>query len=75
MKKILCCLIAVIALFTLVSCAGKKTLHCDNCGKEVSVSKNSNMDESWIVLCDNCDEELLGDNPSLNDYSDIYAEK
>ena len=39
----------------LTAC-GKKTLHCDLCGKEVSA--DSNMDEDWIIYCEECEPEL-----------------
>lgn len=43
----------------LVSCqpAAKKTVHCDNCGKEVEISADSNMDDSWILYCSDCEKE------------------
>ena len=43
----------------LVSCqpVAKKTVHCDNCGKEVEISADSNMDDSWILYCSDCEKE------------------
>lgn len=59
MKKIFCLLMITGMLFAMVGCT--KTLHCDNCNKEIKVSKSSNMEEDWSVYCDDCQKELLGD--------------
>lgn len=66
MKKILCILIIVSLVFAVVGCYATKTLTCDNCGKEVKVKESSNMDESWIIYCDECNEQLFGDDPLLS---------
>ena len=50
MKKI------VTLLAVSLPACGKVTLHCDGCGKEVRA--DSNMDESWIVFCSDCEPEL-----------------
>ena len=56
---------ALLLLFSaaLLSC-GKKTLtegrivHCDRCGKECTVSADSNMTDEWFLYCSECEEEL-----------------
>ena len=71
-------LISLIALFALLTGCAKgqaasdgtsatvtKTLHCDNCGTIVTVEQASNMEESWIIYCGPCNEELFGDHPIL----------
>lgn len=66
MKKILCVALVIISVFVIAGCSATKTLHCDNCDKEVVVKESSNMDESWDIYCNECNEELFGDNPVLN---------
>ncbi len=58
------CLVLILTLL-LCSCGEKKTLHCDNCGIEVSVDADSNMEEDWTIYCEECNEELFGDDPVL----------
>ncbi len=57
--------VLLISLMLLCGCGAKKTLHCDNCGKEVTVSQSSNMEEDWAIYCEECNEELFGDDPIL----------
>ena len=61
--KFVCTLILCLALMLSLFGCGKepKLLHCDGCGKELTVDGNSNMEEDWIVLCPQCEEEALGD--------------
>lgn len=42
----------------LLSCGEQKTVHCDRCGKELRVPADSNVDESWILYCSDCEKEL-----------------
>lgn len=65
MKKLLCFLGALSVLLALTGCGKTKLLHCDHCGKEVSVKESSNMEEDWIIYCEECNEELFGDDPVL----------
>ena len=65
MKKLLCFLGVLVIILTATGCAKTKTLHCDNCNKEVSVEESSNMEEDWIIYCEECNEELFGDDPIL----------
>ena len=41
-----------------ISCGRQKTVHCDRCGKELHISADSNVDESWILYCADCEKEL-----------------
>ena len=67
MKKVLLALlIATLLLTALAGCGKTKTLHCDNCNKEVAVEEDSNMEEEWIIYCEECNEELFGDDPLLS---------
>ena len=64
-----CVLISMIltaALLTFGGC-GTKTLHCDGCNKELKVSKSSNMEEDWIIFCEDCEEEVFGDEPLVEE--------
>lgn len=65
MKKTLCILMTAGILFTLTACAKTKALHCDNCGKEITVKESSDMDDSWLIYCEECNEELFGEDPLL----------
>ena len=57
MKKLMVFLLALVMLPALYGC-GTKTLHCDGCGAEVKVEKSSNMEEDWLVLCEECNQEI-----------------
>ena len=67
MKKLLCILCALCLLSALTACGKTKTLHCDACGKEISVKESSNREEDWIVYCEKCNDELFGENPLFNE--------
>ncbi len=58
-------LLAVLCL--LGGCTKTKTVHCDRCGKEATISEKSNMEEDWIIYCKDCEEELFGDNPIVEE--------
>ena len=60
MKKITAVILIAIMIFTLSACASK-TLHCDNCNKEIKVSEKSNVEEDWILFCSECEKELFGE--------------
>ena len=62
MRKGIALIIALLACVSLAGCAATKTLHCDNCGKEVKVSADSSMNEDWVLFCDDCQKELGLDN-------------
>ena len=57
MKKIVVFLLLTVMLLGLAGCA-TKTLHCDGCGAEVKVEKSSNMEEDWMILCEECNKEV-----------------
>ena len=65
MKKLLCLLLAAMLFCMLVGCA-TKTVHCDACGEEITLTVNSNVEEDWIVFCKKCEEEHFGDNPVVS---------
>lgn len=59
MKKLVLLIALVgVMLAMLNGCGEKKTLICDGCGKEVQVKADSNMDDSWIIFCADCEKEL-----------------
>ena len=66
-KKISLVLLALGLLTCTTACGKTKVLHCDNCQKEVKVEESSNMEEDWILYCEECNEELFGDNPIFED--------
>ena len=52
----------MIALLMLTGCGGKKTVTCDGCGKTIEIKASSNMDDGWIIFCENCETELFGED-------------
>ena len=74
MKKTAAVVLTLCLMTVLSSCGEKKTLHCDNCGKEVTVSADSNMTEDWIVYCSDCEKELGLDNVVETESFDIPTE-
>ena len=59
MKRVLMVLLIAVMLVAAAGCGGgTKTLHCDNCQKEVKVDKKSNMTEEWTVYCAECNKAL-----------------
>ena len=61
-RKKLCLLLALALIFTLVACGSTKTVTCDHCGKEITLNKNSNITDEWIVYCKTCEKELFGED-------------
>ena len=57
MKKLICLVLAMLTALSLAGCA-KKILHCDGCGAEVQVRQSSNMEEDWIILCEDCNATM-----------------
>ena len=62
------CLLFIIMVLTiaLVACKYQTVvLHCDgeNCNNtvKVKVDKNSDPDESWVVFCQKCSNDVLND--------------
>lgn len=66
MKKYFALLLCMLLLLTLAACSETKTVHCDRCGTEIVIESDSNVDEEWILLCGDCEEELHGDNPEVS---------
>ena len=65
-KRIVAVIFAMLVLLsTLCGCGEKKELTCDHCGTKVLVSAKSNMQENWIVYCEECNEKLFSDDPIL----------
>jgi len=64
-KAIIISAILAAALLIFAGCT-PKLLTCDNCGKEVKVPSNSNMEEDWIIYCEECNEELFAGDPLLD---------
>ena len=64
MKKRICILLAAIMLLSAVftgcgkAATATRIVHCDRCGKEVSVPEDSNMTDDWILYCSDCEKEL-----------------
>ena len=65
MKKIVCILLVVSLIFVMVGCGATKELHCDKCGKVINVKESSNMEEDWIIYCEDCNAEIFGDDPII----------
>lgn len=59
MRRAAAIVLLLLCLLALVAC-GKpgKILHCDACGKEISVPADSDMEEDWILLCEDCRQQL-----------------
>lgn len=54
MYQIISLLLLTGFVFMTSACGEKRTLHCDECGKEVDVSERSNMEEDWLLFCEEC---------------------
>lgn len=65
MKKFVVFLLIALMLLSLSACGKTKILHCDGCKKEVTVKESSNMEESWIIYCEECNEKFFGEDPLL----------
>ena len=60
LKKIILSLAILACILSTAACSGeKKQLTCDGCGKVVEVNADSNMEEDWIIFCDECGEPEL----------------
>ena len=65
MKKILCLLLVLSVILVMAACGAKKIVHCDSCGKEIAAEAGSNVEEDWILYCEECNQEIFGDDPVL----------
>lgn len=66
MKKVFLFLLVFVLMLCLAACKTETvTLHCDgeNCENsvEVEVKKGSTPDESWVVFCQDCADNVLDD--------------
>ena len=64
-RKIVFVLALVFVLLSFTACGKTKVLHCDHCGTEISVGEKDKTEEDWIIYCEECNEELFGDDPIL----------
>lgn len=64
-RRSLLVLLALCILASACGCGAKKVLHCDNCGIEVEVNVDSDMEEDWLIYCEACNEALFADDPVL----------
>ena len=64
MKKMLF-IVSVLCIAAMMAGCKTKVLHCDHCDKEVVAKQDSNMEEDWIIYCDECNEDLFDDDPIL----------
>lgn len=63
MKKFKLLAILAAALLLLPGCGEKtKTVICDGCGVEIEIEADSNMDNSWIIYCHDCEIEFFGED-------------
>ena len=59
MKKILLIISALLLILSFAGCtAATKTINCDNCGKEIEIAADSNVNDDWSIFCEECEEEL-----------------
>lgn len=65
MKKIFCFVLVISVLFVFSGCGKTKVLHCDYCNREITVLESNEMNEDWIIYCEDCNEELFSDDPIL----------
>ena len=57
LKKAMILLMVLALMLGMTACAKEtKELTCDGCGKTVMVEADSNMDEDWILFCEECGE-------------------
>ena len=60
LKKFILLFMALFCALSVTACSGeKKQLTCDGCGKTVEVGADSNMEEDWILFCEECGEPEL----------------
>ena len=56
-SALLLCVLLLCVLLT--ACAATRIVHCDRCGKELTVKENSNMqDDTWTIYCPECEHAL-----------------
>ena len=65
MKKMILIILILLMVFSMAGCK-TRTVHCDHCGKEITVKEKSNVTEEWILYCNDCNEELFDGDPLLD---------
>lgn len=55
-------ILMLVAMLLLSGCGKTRTVTCDHCGKSVKVKEDSNVDDSWILYCAECELELFGED-------------
>ena len=59
LKKLIVFALVCAMLICLAACGGgEKILHCDRCNAEVTVEADSNMEEGWIIFCEDCAKDV-----------------
>ena len=59
-RKIIAVVLLVIIFGGIFLIGNKKTLHCDSCDKIIRVSKRSEMEEDWMIFCEECNNAMTG---------------
>lgn len=54
-------MLSLAAALLLSGCDKAKTVTCDNCGEPQKVKASSNVDDSWIIYCTDCEKALFGE--------------
>ena len=65
-KRLIAALLIALSLLALTACGKTRVVHCDSCGREITVPESSNMTEDWIILCEECSKKVeasTGANP------------
>lgn len=62
MKNIRLLALILALLVLLCGCKEDKIVHCDGCGCEITVEHDSNMDDSWIIYCHDCEIKFFGED-------------
>ena len=57
LRRLIWYLASRLLLSLLLAGCGGRIVHCDGCGKELRVSDSSNVDESWTILCRDCEKK------------------
>lgn len=60
-KKILAVLLLLAIFLGIFLIGNRKSLTCDGCGKTIRVSKNSEMQDDWIIYCNDCNSLMNGE--------------
>lgn len=55
-------LILLAAFLLLTGCGETRTVTCDGCGETLEIEADSNMDDSWIIYCEECQVEFFGED-------------